>query len=88
MTGFRGIRSLQPAPLLNLFVRRGYLMGVWRRLHFLFDTDDGALYDVRVTALDKNSISAAFDFLLSRAKVNLDVPFWHRVLDREERLGA
>ena len=63
-------------------------MDVWKRLHFLFDLDDGALYDIRLTGLDAAGVATAFDFLRSRARVNLDAPFWHRGLDREEPLEA
>jgi hypothetical protein len=63
-------------------------MSVWKRLHFLFDTDDGALYDVRLTELQAEDVAIAFDFLRSRAQMDLHATFWHRGLDREERLDA
>jgi hypothetical protein len=63
-------------------------MGVWKRLHFLFDTDDGALYPVRLTGLDADGVAAAFAFIRSRARLSPDTVFWHRGLDREERLIA
>ena len=43
-------------------------MGVWKRLHFLFDTDDGALYPVRLMGLDADGVAATFEFIRSRAR--------------------
>jgi hypothetical protein len=62
-------------------------MGVWRRLHFLFDTDDGALYPVRLTGLDAAGVSAAFQFIQARAEVTPDAVFWHRGLGGEQRVA-
>jgi hypothetical protein len=71
----------------------GWLLGkrsrsVWKRLRFLFDTDDGSLPVIRLTGLGPEGVARIFDFLRSRATIDLDVLFWHRILDREERLGA
>jgi hypothetical protein len=63
-------------------------MKVWKKLRFLFDTDDGSLPEVRVTELSSGGLAAVVDFIRSRAAVNADTPFWHRALDREERLDA
>lgn len=61
-------------------------IGVWKRLHRLFDTDDGALYPIRLTGLAAAGVSAAFQFIRSRAQITSDAVFWHRRLDREERI--
>jgi hypothetical protein len=61
---------------------------VWRRLHCLFDTDDGSLPRICLTGLTAAGVEAVFDFLRSRAATFRGNPFWHRLLDREEPLDA
>jgi hypothetical protein len=63
-------------------------MNIWKKLRFLFDTDDGSLPEVRVTELTSEGVAAVFDFIRSRAAVKADTLFWHRALNREERLDA
>jgi hypothetical protein len=63
-------------------------MKVWKRLHSLFDTDDGALYDIRLTGLDASGVAAVFNFLRSRARMSPDAIFWSRGLERDEQVGA
>jgi hypothetical protein len=71
----------------------GWLLGerpgpVWRKLHNLFDTDDGSLPVIRLTNLSPEGVASIFAFLRSRTTMDLTVLFWHRTLDREERLDA
>jgi hypothetical protein len=62
-------------------------MTVWKRLHSLFDTDDGGLYDIRLTGLDASGVAAVFDFLRAHARLSRDAIFWHRGLERDERVA-
>jgi len=64
------------------------MAGLWEQLRFLFDTDDGSLPKVRVTELSREGVAAIYAFLRARASVPPDLLFWHRTLDREERLDA
>jgi hypothetical protein len=63
-------------------------MDAWKKLRFLFDTDDGSLPDIRITGLSPDGVTSVFDLIRSRATLNSDAAFWHRALDREELLGA
>jgi hypothetical protein len=60
-------------------------MNVWKKLRFLFDTDDGSLPTVRVTELSGAGVVAVVDFLRSRAAVQAGAIFWHRARNRDER---
>ncbi|HBI43818.1 MAG TPA: hypothetical protein DDY78_13355 [Planctomycetales bacterium] len=62
-------------------------MDVWDRLRWLFDTDDGGLYDIRLTGLDEAGLIAAFAFVRSRSVVTPDARFWHNGLDRDQRVA-
>lgn len=62
-------------------------MDAWDRLGWLFDTDDGALYDIRLTGLDETGVAAAFDFVRSRATISPDALFWHTGMERERRVA-
>lgn len=62
------------------------MSGVWSRLHSLFDTDDGSLPEVLVTELTSSGVAAVYAFIRSQAKAVSGRAFWHRTLDREERL--
>jgi hypothetical protein len=59
----------------------------WGRLQWLFDTDDGALYDVRLAGLDEAGVSAAFEFIRARSAVTPDALFWHAGLEQEQRVA-
>ena len=59
-------------------------MDAWDRLRWLFDTDDGGLYDIELTGLDVRGLVAAFEFVRSRSKVTPDATFWHTELGRDE----
>src|SRR5205823_8132138 len=48
---------------------RGRRMDAWDRLRWLFDTDDGGLYDIRLTGLDEAGLVAAFEFVRSRSVI-------------------
>jgi hypothetical protein len=63
-------------------------MGAWRKLRFLFDTDDGSLRDIRLAGLGPDGVASVFEFIRSRAALNPDAAFWHRKLDREEPLDS
>jgi hypothetical protein len=62
-------------------------MDAWDRLRWLFDTDDGALYDIRLTSLDESGVAAAFEFVRSRSAVTPDALFWHTGLERDQRVA-
>ncbi|MBL8794903.1 MAG: hypothetical protein JNM56_13425 [Planctomycetia bacterium] len=62
-------------------------MDAWDRLRALFDTDDGGLYDIRLTGLGEASLVAAFEFIRSRSKVTPDALFWHTTLQKDERVA-
>jgi hypothetical protein len=64
------------------------MAAAWSKLRALFDTDDGSLPAVRLTELTAEGVAAAYAFLRARASVRPDLVFWHRALDREERLDA
>src|SRR5437764_9976645 len=64
------------------------MAAAWNKLRALFDTDDGSLPAVRLTELTAEGVAAVYAFLRARASVQPDLVFWHRALDREERLDA
>jgi hypothetical protein len=59
----------------------------WGRLHWLFDEDDGALYDIRLTGLDEAGLVRAFEFMRSRANITLDALFWHTAMKLDQRVA-
>lgn len=59
-------------------------MDAWDHLRWLFDTDDGALYDIRLTGLDEDGLATAFEFVRSRSIITPDDLFWHVGLDRDQ----
>lgn len=63
-------------------------MDAWKKLRFLFETDDGSLPDIRIAGLSPDGVVSVFDLIRTRATLNSDAAFWHRVLDRAELLGA
>jgi hypothetical protein len=63
-------------------------MDAWDRLHWLFDTDDGALYDIRLAGLDEAGVAAAFEFIRASAAVIPDALFWNTALAREEQVAV
>ena len=62
-------------------------MSTWDRLRRLFDTDDGGLYDIRLTGLDERGLVAAFEFVRSRSPVTPDAHFWHTKLELDQRVA-
>ena len=64
-----------------------YLMDAWDRLRWLFDTDDGGLYDIRLFGLDERGLAAAFEFVRSRSAITPDAMYWHTGLDCEQRVA-
>jgi hypothetical protein len=64
------------------------MTGVWDRLHWLFDTDDGSLPEVLLTNLSVEGVAAIYAFLRSRGDKASSFAFWHRSLDREEQIDA
>lgn len=62
-------------------------MDAWERLRWLFDTEDGALYDVRLSELDEAGVVAAFGFIRSRSAITPDALFWQTQLERNERVA-
>jgi hypothetical protein len=62
-------------------------MDAWDRLRWLFDTDDGALYDIRLTGLDETGLVAAFEFVRSRSAVTPEGNFWHTGLERDQQVA-
>jgi hypothetical protein len=62
-------------------------MDAWERLRWLFETDDGALYDIRLAGLDEAGVVAAFEFIRARSAVTSDACFWHKGLERDERVA-
>lgn len=63
-------------------------MDAWERLRWLFDTDDGALYQIRLTGLEEAGVVAGFEFVRSRSAVTPDALFWHTGLERDERVAG
>lgn len=59
-------------------------MDAWDRLGWLFDTDDGGLYDIQLTGLSEQGLVTAFEFVRSRSAVTPDAIFWHTELDRDQ----
>ncbi|MBN9523818.1 hypothetical protein J0H58_35790 [bacterium] len=59
-------------------------MDAWEQLRWLFDTDDGGLYDIRLAGLDESGVVAAFEFIRARSAVTPDARFWHTGLERDE----
>ena len=62
-------------------------MDAWDRLRWLFDTDDGGLYDIRLTGLDEAGLVNAFEFVRSRANLTTDARFWHTELQQDQRVA-
>ncbi len=62
-------------------------MDAWERLRWLFDTDDGGLYDIRLAELDEPGVAAAFEFIRARSAVSPDALFWHTGLERDQRVA-
>jgi len=62
-------------------------LDAWDRLRWLFDTDDGGLYDIRLTGLDAAGLVKAFEFIRSRANITPDARFWHTFLQDEHRVA-
>lgn len=52
-----------------------------------FDTDDGALHDIRLTALSERGLIAGFAFVRSHSLVTPDALFWHTGLERDLRVA-
>ena len=61
-------------------------MDAWDRLRSMFDTDDGGLYDIRLTGLDEPGLEMAFDFVRSRSSINPHSFLWHLELGRDVRV--
>src|SRR5437868_5317734 len=59
-------------------------MDAWDRLRHLFETDDGALYDIRLMELDDMGLRAAFEFLRARSAVTPEAVFWHNGLEQDQ----
>jgi hypothetical protein len=59
-------------------------LDAWDRLRWLFDTDDGGLYDIRLTGLDETDLVKAFEFIRSRANITPDGRFWHTELQQDQ----
>ena len=62
-------------------------MDAWDRLRWLFETDDGGLYDIRLTGLDEAGLVKAFEFMRSRANITPDALFWHIGLQDNQRVA-
>ena len=62
-------------------------MDAWDRLRWLFDTDDGGLYDIRLKGLDEAGLVKAFEFIRSRARITPDALFWHTGLQKDQRVA-
>ncbi len=58
-------------------------MDAWDRLKWLFEVDDGGLYDICLIDLDENRLVRAFDFVVKNSRITPDTRFWHREHDRE-----
>ena len=87
-SGYNGARRPR---LLSLSLRGeasgsgGYWLDTWDRLRWLFDTDDGGLYDIRLSVLDEAGLVKAFEFIRSRANITPDALFWHTGLQQDQR---
>ncbi len=62
-------------------------MDAWDRLCWLFDTDDGGLYDIRLSGLDEPGLVKAFEFIRSRATITPNALFWHTGLQQDQRVA-
>ncbi len=62
-------------------------MDAWDRLGWLFDTDDGGLYDIRLMGLNESGLAAVLDFVRSRSAVSPDALFWHKRLECDQRVA-
>src|SRR5258708_1966696 len=62
-------------------------MDAWDRLRWLFEVDDGGLYDIRLSGLDELGLAKAFEFGRSRACIAPNATFWHTVLNCEQRVA-
>src|SRR5262245_7488879 len=65
----------------------GSRMDAWERLRWLFETDDGGLYDIRLAGLGEPGVVAAFEFIRARSAVTPGAHFWHTGLERDERVA-
>jgi hypothetical protein len=63
-------------------------MDAWKKLRFLFETDDGSRPEIRIAGLSPDGVASVFELIRSRATLDSDAAFWHRALDREELLTA
>jgi hypothetical protein len=59
-------------------------LDAWDRLRWLFDTDDGGLYDIRLSGLNEAGLVKAFYFIRSRANISPDALFWHTGLQQDQ----
>ncbi len=62
-------------------------MDAWDQLCCLFNTDDGGLYDIRLSRLDEAALVKAFEFIRSHAKITPDALFWHTGLQQDQRVA-
>jgi hypothetical protein len=62
-------------------------LDAWDRLRWLFDTDDGGLYDIRLSGLEEAGLVKAFEFIQSHATIGPDALFWHIGLQQDQRVS-